>query len=282
MKNILVATDLSERSDRALIRAALIARQMNAQLHVVHVVDNQLSPSFAVVCEEHATTALQKQVNSTAIFKDIDTNISVEYGHPWKMITQLADHHKADLTVLGTHRNRGLRDLFVGTTLHRVAKSCRSPLLVAMKPAMHLYSKVIVGVDFSECARHATNLASRISQGHPLTLIHAYHIPFKALTMRADEHGDIITREKKRIESEIRLHMNDFIGTLKNPNKDNHRILKEGGPTKVLQVEATSRKADLVCVGSHSKPWLVEAILGSTAHELLSIPPCDVLVAPLR
>ena len=39
MQKILVATDFSTRSDRALMRATLIARQTKAELILVHVVD---------------------------------------------------------------------------------------------------------------------------------------------------------------------------------------------------------------------------------------------------
>lgn len=282
MKNILVATDLSERSVRAMDRAALIAKQMDAMLHIVYVVDDEVTSTIALACEENATVELQKQIKEGALFNGVNTKIHVEFGDPWKKIMDLAEHHEADLVVLGTHRNRGIRELFSGTTLHRIAKTCKSPLLVTVDRATDNYSKVLVGVDFSECARHATDLASRIAQQHPLTLVHTYHIPFKALTMRSDEHGDIIIRERKRIEKDIRRHMSDFISTLTNPHKDTHKVIKEGGPVTVLQAEVTARKADLVCVGSHGKPWLVEAVLGSTAYELLSYPPCDVLVAPLR
>lgn len=63
-----------------------------------------------------------------------------------------------------------------------------------------------------------------------------------------------------------------------NANQGTHMIIKEGGPVTVLQAQAVKRKAE----GAHGKPWLVEAILGSTAYELLTYPPCDVLVTPLR
>lgn len=40
MKTLMVATDFSERSDRALRRATLLARQSGAALTLVHVVDD--------------------------------------------------------------------------------------------------------------------------------------------------------------------------------------------------------------------------------------------------
>ncbi|MCB1311442.1 MAG: universal stress protein [Sedimentitalea sp.] len=35
-------------------------------------------------------------------------------------------------------------------------------------------------------------------------------------------------------------------------------------------------------LGTHARSWLSRALLGSTAEEMLSDPPCDVLVTPLR
>lgn len=67
-----------------------------------------------------------------------------------------------------------------------------------------------------------------------------------------------------------------------NANQGTHMIIKEGGPVNVLQAQAVKRKAELICPGAQGKPWLVEGILGSTAYELLTYPPCDVLVTPLR
>lgn len=282
MKNILVATDLSERSDLAMDRAALLAKQMNALLHIVYVIDDEISSTIALTIQENASVELRRQIKESPLFEGVKTKIYVEFGHPWRMITELAEHHRADLLVLGAHRNRGLRELFSGTTLHRVAKACKVPLLVAIGRATGPYKKVIVGVDFSECARHATDLASRISPETPLTLIHSYHIPFKSFTERGGKHGNILIREKKRLESEIRSHLMDFVGTLTNPHEDDIAIMKEGGPVAVLQAEAAARHADLICVGSHGKPWLVDALLGNTAYELLTYSPCDVLAAPLR
>ncbi|MBW4708068.1 universal stress protein [Roseobacter sp. YSTF-M11] len=282
MKNILVATDLSERSDRAVDRAALIAKQMNAMLHIVYVVDDEVTSTIALACEENATLELQRQIKEGPLFQGVQTSIHVEFGHTWKMITKLAEEQEVDLVVLGTHRNRGIRDLFTGTTLHRIARTCPAPFLIAAERATHAYANVFVGVDFSDCARNATQIAARIAPGQPLTLVHAYHIPFKALTMHVDEHGDIAIRERRRIEAEIDEQMTRFIASLENVQPAPNFIVKEGGAVPVLQAEVTAGKADLVCIGSHSKPWLVEALLGNNAMEVMSHPPCDVLVAPLR
>jgi len=282
MKTILVATDLTERSDRAMDRAALLAKQTGAALHVIHVVDDEVSDVIARAVEKNAKAELQRQVKSDPFFKDLKCVISVVFGDPWKKIVEIAHAFEADLVVMGAHRNRGFRELFGGTTLHRIAKSCSQPMLIAVERALADYKNVLVGVDFSECARHAADLATAIAPQAPPTMVHAYHIPFKGLTTRTDVNGDIALHEKVRIEGEIDPQMKIFLASLQSPVGETKVKLVEGGPVVVLNTLARSLKADLVCVGTNAKPWLVEALLGSTAYELLSYPPCDVLIAPLK
>ena len=76
MKNILVATDLSERSDRAMDRAALIAKQMNALLHIVNVVDDDVTSTIALACEENATFEIKRQVKEGALFNASQSRLS--------------------------------------------------------------------------------------------------------------------------------------------------------------------------------------------------------------
>lgn len=44
MKNILLATDLSEKADRALERALKIAKEQKAKLHIIHIAPAYTGP----------------------------------------------------------------------------------------------------------------------------------------------------------------------------------------------------------------------------------------------
>ncbi len=43
----MVAADMSQRSDRAITRASLLARQFGAVFHILHIVDDELPAPFA-------------------------------------------------------------------------------------------------------------------------------------------------------------------------------------------------------------------------------------------
>jgi len=58
-------------------------------------------------------------------------------------------------------------------------------------------------------------------------------------------------------------------------------ILRVGNPREVIVEVATSLKADLVLLGSHSKRGLLDIVLGGTAQQVSKAAPClVVLVSP--
>ena len=66
LKNILVATDFSEPSDAALTYGRALARNFQATLHVVHVVDNVSSAIYGVEGYVVSMPALQKEIEVAA------------------------------------------------------------------------------------------------------------------------------------------------------------------------------------------------------------------------
>jgi len=60
MERILVSTDFSTRSDRALRRGSLLARQSSAELVIVHVVDDDQPRRLVEVAQVEATVYLHE------------------------------------------------------------------------------------------------------------------------------------------------------------------------------------------------------------------------------
>jgi len=277
MKSIIVASDLSARSDRALDRAAILAKQYAATLHVVHVIDEEMPTSVAEIQQKTVDALLEKQLAG----RDIEALIHVVFGNSWKTILELSKKLDADLVVLGTHRSRGFLDRFRGTTIARISAANAVPLLVVGSIVSGPYLSPVVGVDFSECARIAANMAANIAPDQPITLINAYHIPFRSLTTKTNAAGEISKRDKERAEAALKDEIANFEKSLDRKLSYKWRLI-EGAPVAVLNREIQRLGADLVCVGTHGRSWLSMALLGSTAEELLSDPPCDVLATPLR
>ena len=130
MNNILVATDFSERSDRALRRASLLARQRNARLTLLHVVDDD-QPQTIVKAEQQEAAALLEQTAATLQQHDaLQCQTRLVLGSPFAGITSVAASIKPDLLVIGSHRRQILREVFVGTTAERTIRTAVCPVLM--------------------------------------------------------------------------------------------------------------------------------------------------------
>jgi nucleotide-binding universal stress UspA family protein len=280
LRNILVATDMSQRSDRAIARACLLARQFGAVLHILHVVDDELPAPIAEAEITAAEASLGALVSSGHSFQGIEAKAEVVLGDPWRGIIQKADDLDADLVVMGSDRYRGFEDMFTGTTLERVTRISQRPVLRVVALAIEPYKVPVVGVDFSASARNAARLAPLLAPGKVVTLVHGYHVPYRALTMHVGTLGTLSKAEKDQIDAELAKQMAVFEAEVGQVACEFRVVITEGAPDHVLPAQVQGLGADLLCLGMHSRSWLSEALVGSTARKMLADCPCDLLLAP--
>jgi nucleotide-binding universal stress UspA family protein len=132
-RRLLVPTDLSEASRRALPMAALLAKQFDAQVFVVHVADVRPGRSTWGV-----TAAVEEALPSNAAFlqflrppfEDVRVTLRLEIGCPWDCITRIAAEERVDAIVMSTHGVDSLGDRFRGSHAERVVRQSPCPVLV--------------------------------------------------------------------------------------------------------------------------------------------------------
>ncbi len=276
---VLVATDLSGRSDFAEERAARIAANLGATLHVLHVVDDALPAAVTRELRGNIKGLLEETVASFQSEKLENVQVAIRLGSVWKTILAVADEIAADLIVLGSHRFRGIAELFRGTTLERIARSARVPVLMVTAEPKTDYRHVAVGIDFSPAALTAVTDTVTFAPEARFSLVSTYHVVSREIIHRA-EPGDSDTRaEKGRIEGELKGQMSDFLKSCPERPQGYQPVFLEGGAADSLCRFAAKEGADLISVGSHGRSWITRAFIGSTAATLLSGAPCDVLVA---
>ena len=130
-RHILLATDFSEHSERALQRTQELARVSNANLSLLHVVDDLMMPGefydLAVDIELEKTlleVAHQRMDELVASVNVSDLKAEVITGNPGHAITHFAHEHDVDLIVIGSHGRRGIERLLgssVNSVLHNAS-----------------------------------------------------------------------------------------------------------------------------------------------------------------
>jgi nucleotide-binding universal stress UspA family protein len=281
IRTILHATDLSSRSDRAFTRAVELARRLRAKLAIVHVVDGELPTSLIAQFRDKAAQAIQDQIRSLPGAKALVPEIRIEPGDPYENILRCAKKIDADLIVMGLHRRRPLADLFIGTTVERVARLGRRPVLVVRDQVRGPYRRVMAAVDFSDCSKNAVALAQRIAADAAFQLVHGYHTPFVGLLgSKADRVKEKEAHERglaQLLEQQMQVSSGAHTkGRFLKP------LLEEGAVPDVILGGARRGGAELLVLGTHGRSVVAHSLLGSIATSFLNDPPCDVLAVPVR
>jgi nucleotide-binding universal stress UspA family protein len=279
MRTLLVATDLSARSERALERALALAREVGAALVVVHVVDDDLPPALADAHAEAARRTLTERCDALAAAErpQVEVTIEVLRGRPHSEIRAAATRHGAELIVVGEHRGESWRDMFRGTTAERVVRTCAVPVLLVREPVTAPYRRVLAAVDFSVFARRAVECALRLLPDADIELIHAFSIPFGGFLEGEDTRDQMVAEIDARFRKLLDEEMAGFLARLDDASRHLHCVMQEGGVREVITARVRQTTPDLLVIGTHGKSGLAQAFLGSVAEDLLRSPPCDVL-----
>ena len=276
MKKLLIATDLSARSDRALQRAMALAQQLGARLEVIHIVSDSAPISIAEQYEASAHAIIEQLLASLPSAADVKPEISIVRGHDHDEILRHSQEAGAELIVLGITRHTAY-ELFRGTTAERIIRIGNLPVLLVKDPVAQAYERVLVATDNSPASRRALEFAAAIAPNAEFHLLHTVHVPFKGLLdseSQAQLRQDQEQKFKEALEKDIRAHAQKL-------GKGGLRTtfhVEEGDVLAVVRNQAAELKPDLLAIGSHGRSGLRHAIIGTVAGNLLSDPPVDVLV----
>src|SRR5208283_2435253 len=127
LKSVLIATDFSEASEKALRHALAIARHYGAKLYLVHVVS---SLGFTLVGPEAVNLAtqivsrdaseLENRLVQSGALAGLRHEVIVTQGNVWDQLGKIISHEQVDLVVIGTHARRGLGKLLLGSVAEHI------------------------------------------------------------------------------------------------------------------------------------------------------------------
>ena len=144
-KHILVPTDGSRLSAKAVKTAARLAKQIGARVTGVYVIPPYVPPMYgeaAIYVPEITPTKYkalsEKEAKKALSVVEIECKTAgvpckvawVTAGQAWEGIVKQAKSKKADLIVMASHGRRGLSGLLLGSETTKVLTHSRFPVLV--------------------------------------------------------------------------------------------------------------------------------------------------------
>lgn len=276
LETILVATDLSERSDRAIRRGFSIARAQNARLIILGVVDDALPLRIVQEITTDATQSLTRFGETLA--EGVPFEVRLLAGDPTEVIIAQSKEVNADLLILGTHRDRDFLGLLRETTAQRVTRLVEAPVLIAADREERAYEAVVLGADFSPNATAGAALAALLAPGAEITPVHALHVPYRGMLTHGGGLDDMLeTFSKEPRENDAQWRRSTDL-----PDQLAATQIVEGSAAEALSQVARRKDAHLIVVGAHGRVGQMRAFLGSVAADLMRAPPCDVLIVRQR
>jgi nucleotide-binding universal stress UspA family protein len=290
LETILVATDFSDASEKAVARAASLARQHQLRLHLVHstgegdwlarLADNSHGVFSHEIWAKAAGAALARirrgleEQGHTGISTDVLTQPLYQcLGH-------LVQDNGIGLLVMGAQGERGFRAALLGSTADRVLRAGVVPVLLVRGDPAAAYGRVALATDFSPVSAQAAALGLALVPEASHYLLHANEIPLDRGLAFANLSRELLDDYRSQLQRESAERMKAFALSVGAAAMSAVRAPREGAPAQVLQAFVLEAGIDLVVLGARARARWEANLLGSTALFAVTGLACDVLLVP--
>jgi nucleotide-binding universal stress UspA family protein len=213
----------------------------------------------------------------------VTVTTAVRAGDPASEIVLAAEEFGADLVVVGSKGQTGLKGFLIGSVARSVAKRAARPVLVARTPRHGHGAQVVVATDVSERAERAVRFTARLPlpEGVQITVAHVVR-PFMPLpdplaggsaelqTALADLH-----RQQEALGAELLTRAQACLAGLGRPVRTE---LRTGDPATEIITLAEELRADLIIAGARGVSMIEGLLMGSVSDRLLKEASCSVLI----
>jgi nucleotide-binding universal stress UspA family protein len=295
LNSVLIATDFSEASEKAVRHALAIARHYGAKVYLVHVVS---SLGFTLVGPDAVNTVtdavcrearqLEGHLVQSGALAGLRHEIVIRQGKVWEELDKIVRQEQVELVVIGTHARRGLGKLLLGSVAEHIFRHSEC-LVLTVGPGSLPDSPVdgsrsvrpfLFATDFSRPSIRALPYAISSANhfGTKLVLLHVLPaVPMPEGVNRPTADDVMQARENARIASLQRL---EELTSQNAKLAANPEFLVEFGSQSEQILQAANRlKADAIILGLHCSthidtkshmPW-------ATAYEVVCGAGCSVL-----
>lgn len=291
-EKVLFATSASATCDDAARVAFELSRKNHSFLNVFHVLGlpsrgfgltyRDVRTGEEVMVDDNLVSLVKEEMAMyyEKLAKDHPSYVyETVAGEPHTEILRKARKEDASLIIMGAHtrpedvgamRHR----VIAGSTVQKVAKSARCPVLIVSRPCVTCWSyfaNIVVATDFSKPAYYAFQFARNVAKEIGCRL-HVFHCA--DLSETPDAGQALIEKRLADAEALVQqkyvANMGDF---------DNYVIaLREGTAHVEVLKYARENKADLIVMAHHTKDIDPEqALLGTTIEQVILRSACPVL-----
>ena len=275
---VLCATDLQPHTTRVIGRASWLARKLQGDLTVLHVVPPDEPRGLAL---EQRVWRADAHLRSRVASEAHKPQVRVRVGNPARRIAEFVNESGTGLVVLGAPAAPGL-PAFQRSIAERVLDETRRPVLIVRHEPEFEYGRVMLAMDLSEESAAALKLTESLSfAGEEIAFaVHAFHPPYEGMLASIGVGADKRDTHAQAWQREFATGVREF---LRQHSQDPWRyrlIMAEDRPVSGILAVAAQVQPDLLVLGTRAQGALLRTLLGSVGQEVADAADCDVLLVP--
>ena len=298
-KQILLGTDFSTASHRALSYALAIARRYGSEISVIHAIPPEPRRSIPLdpLPEELNREQLQAREEMSALenevdFRDSHHNNRIIFGNPAGVLAATIEREQPDLVILGTHGRGLVKKLALGSVAEEVLRLVSCPVLtvgphvLAAKIEKITFKSILFATDFGAASVRAFPFALFFAQdlGSQLVLLHMMPpMAYAQAGISTYSPGDYALedftawRERTREEGMQRLKKMIPPGA-KLTSKPEYIVETRFLPEGILDA-ARMHESELIVMGANrtGSPRIAAHLPWAVIHDVLCEAECPVL-----
>ena len=271
LQTLVAFTDFSPSAEQAVARAALLAAEHKAELHLLH---GSAGPDAKHVDPQARLGQLARQLarRHGIVVKAL--------AHGGAGLVQRILHAAAgaDLLVLGHSLAAGVAAMWRGDMLSQILRASPCPVLVVQRATRGAYRHVLVKMDAWPQSQALVHFAGALDEAAAVELFHRARLGDRIGPCVAElAHG--LRDELRRRMHGRRVRLSDVFDARRN------RVglkLGQGVDDKARQLAVQQHRsgADLVALTQQRRRWLGDWLQGGMLRHLLGHADCDLLVYP--
>jgi len=270
MKKILVPTDFSKPAMIAAEVAADIAKKANAELTLLHVVEEAVGNSLNVEGEVSADSRWEEKIFTMKLiekakkqitklaedskFEGIKVKQELRIGSPFHGMNAIITEKKVDLVVMGTAGHSGLEQMIIGSNTEKVVRLAHCPVLtVHSKPASKDFKNIVYATSMDKDEEVFSRIVRTTQKLYDST-IHLVRINTPGNFQR-----DVV----------VKKYMQDFAKKLQLKNFTLN-VFNDVSEEDGIAYFADNINADLIAMATHGRTGFAHVLAGSIAEDVVS------------
>jgi nucleotide-binding universal stress UspA family protein len=275
-ERILVPTDFSEISQRALGYAKVIAKQWNSELLLVHVnspIDFITPPEAAWIDASEVQSVQEEQLEQSGAalrsegFRAQAISIT---GPLYDELLSTVKQYKVELIVLGTHGKKGLERLLLGSDAEEVLRHAGCPVLTVGPAVPNLQDKTWPIREVICATTLEPRSAEVVAYAHKLAAMYEAELVLFHVKSSSEQEQDV---DWMSFEEALHHYIPADLGQR---SWLQTRLASASPGTSILDL-AKQRSSDLIVMGAHPASSVATHLARGTAANVLAEAPCPVM-----